>query len=296
MAGTRDVAEPADGRATRQAAERRPLPGGQGPVQAVPAATGLLRRVTGSVNAVDGVELSIAAGHHPRAGRRERIGQVDPGPPGHSASSNPPRGAWCSTAPTSRPCAGRKLRRERQRMQMVFQDPYSSLDPRQSILEVVGEPLRDPHRSEPRPSATAGDRTAGPGRDRPPRARPPAPRVLRWPAPAHRHRPGAGARSRPARVRRAGLRPRRLDAVPGDQPLERPAGPAGPGVPVHRPRPVGGPSPERPHRGRCTSGRSSRRGTPTRSTSARPTPTRRRCCRRSRCRIRTASAPGPTSS
>jgi peptide/nickel transport system ATP-binding protein len=37
---------------------------------------------------------------------------------------------------------GPKLRRERQGMQMVFQDPYSSLDPRQSILEVVGEPLR----------------------------------------------------------------------------------------------------------------------------------------------------------
>jgi oligopeptide/dipeptide ABC transporter ATP-binding protein len=27
-------------------------------------------------------------------------------------------------------------------MQMVFQDPYSSLDPRQNILEIVGEPLK----------------------------------------------------------------------------------------------------------------------------------------------------------
>jgi peptide/nickel transport system ATP-binding protein len=37
---------------------------------------------------------------------------------------------------------GPKLRRERQGMQMVFQDPYSSLDPRQNILEIVGEPLK----------------------------------------------------------------------------------------------------------------------------------------------------------
>jgi oligopeptide/dipeptide ABC transporter ATP-binding protein len=36
---------------------------------------------------------------------------------------------------------GPTLRRHRETMQLVFQDPYSSLDPRQSIADIVGEPL-----------------------------------------------------------------------------------------------------------------------------------------------------------
>jgi peptide/nickel transport system ATP-binding protein len=36
---------------------------------------------------------------------------------------------------------GPALRRHRESMQMVFQDPYSSLDPKQSIADIVGEPL-----------------------------------------------------------------------------------------------------------------------------------------------------------
>jgi oligopeptide/dipeptide ABC transporter ATP-binding protein len=38
--------------------------------------------------------------------------------------------------------SGRQLRKLRRDMQMVFQNPYLALDPRMSVLRIVGEPLR----------------------------------------------------------------------------------------------------------------------------------------------------------
>jgi oligopeptide/dipeptide ABC transporter ATP-binding protein len=36
---------------------------------------------------------------------------------------------------------GKELRKMRRKMQMIFQDPYASLNPRMSVLAIVGEPL-----------------------------------------------------------------------------------------------------------------------------------------------------------
>jgi oligopeptide transport system ATP-binding protein len=36
---------------------------------------------------------------------------------------------------------GESLRKQRRRMQMIFQDPYSSLNPRMTVMDIVGEPL-----------------------------------------------------------------------------------------------------------------------------------------------------------
>ena len=74
---------------------------------------------------------------------------------------------------------------------MIFQDPYSSLNPRHTVGTIVGTPLRVhkvvPREAGPRPGAGAAR-----GRRPQPRALQPLPqRVLRRPAAAHRHRPRA---------------------------------------------------------------------------------------------------------
>jgi peptide/nickel transport system ATP-binding protein len=101
----------------------------------------LIDRKVDSVRAVDGVSFSVEQG--------ETLGLVGESGSGKSTLS---RTVLQLLQPTSgsvrfegREIAGlsrREMRPLRPRMQMIFQDPYASLNPRKRVGQIVGEPLR----------------------------------------------------------------------------------------------------------------------------------------------------------
>ena len=151
------------------------------------------------------------------------------------------------TSPSSRATPLRQLRPE---MQMIFQDPISSLNPRRKVGDIVAEPLQHLEAGHRRRAAPGRRRDARGRRPRPRgRRRPPAPPVLRRPVPAHLHRPVAGARPQAHHLRRAGVGPRRVGAGPDPQPARGHEGALRPHARVHRPRPGRGEEHQRPGRG-----------------------------------------------
>jgi peptide/nickel transport system ATP-binding protein len=141
LAGARPVALSATASAPAVAEDQEPLLVVTGLSKQFPLRSGLLQRVSGSVNAVDGVDLTIYPG--------KTLGLVGESGSGKSTLARlvtrliePTSGHVVLGGTDITALRGPKLRRERQGMQMVFQDPYSSLDPRQNIVEIVGEPLK----------------------------------------------------------------------------------------------------------------------------------------------------------
>ena len=100
----------------------------------------LIQRQVATVKAVDGVSFTIRRG--------ETLGLVGESGSGKSTTGlavlrmlTPTAGRIIFEGQDIAPHKGAELLSVRRRMQMVYQDPYGSLNPRMTIRNIVGEPL-----------------------------------------------------------------------------------------------------------------------------------------------------------
>src|SRR5256712_595780 len=100
----------------------------------------IFQRQVGAVRAVDGIDFFVEKG--------ETLGLVGESGCGKSTTGRailqlykPTAGAVLFDGVELTKLGGEAMRKMRRRMQMIFQDPYASLNPRMTVGSIIGEPL-----------------------------------------------------------------------------------------------------------------------------------------------------------
>jgi oligopeptide/dipeptide ABC transporter ATP-binding protein len=107
-----------------------------------PVRRGVLQRVAGHVRAVDGVSFSIAAGETLCLVGESGCGKSTVGKTILRLQEPTAGQIWLGDTEVTR-LDEEQMRVHRRQVQMVFQDPYSSLNPRMRAGQIIAEPLEN---------------------------------------------------------------------------------------------------------------------------------------------------------